>query len=970
MIQPGTTAPGILANPDGPAWYQRSDGPVLRPDPTHPWESQRRHAPGGREMIGHDTADVVCWPQGAALYQRVLRPGYGRLKGSTVNSCLYAWAPFLLSVLVASSDMAEAEAESRLSAMDPNTFSQWRTEQRRKVRKMLGIPTELVPLEAEKRGQFEWDGIIVERWVFTSEPASRIPAVLYRPMNPAGKMPAIVLTFGHGGSKSAWQYNYGGLLYAKLGLACLAMDPIGEEERHREGRLGTRAHDPEPVSSRADAAKRLIMGKLVFDTMRGIDFLMERDDIDHDRIGVAGNSLGGATAGWMVAVEPRIRLAIVSGWAYDDVLLHAGKLCTNLPNQRMRAFMSWGEYAALGAPDCAVLVMNGDADRIIDQPGDGRVWQGTRSAVKEAAKVYKALGAEGKIGAWFEAGGGHRPYFLHPAALEWIHRHLGTPAMTLDQIRRLPTLRSGDWCDEYGIELERLYGTSLHQRGATLPDLGLRPTPRAKSSCLEPAELGSPAFTLEGWLRQVERGYYMALVRAYADAMIERGRDVYGKEHSPLYAAALDRKTMRLGSRESFGSIPGVREDDRSLGGANPQDDEPLIAILYELAALTGRKQYAREADQALEFFFTRCQGPETGLMAWGEHIHWDFHAEACAGNDKHEINGEWPFWDACYRLAPEASWRFAIGQWDHQIACKQTGDFSRHARWSRHEPGRGADFPRYAGQMIVNWADAYARKENAGRDRRKELITAMTVVAGRMEENMKRTGTGYLPAGSSAEGSHITVVWTGGIIEFARCLWKAAAHIEEEQRDLAARLRSLALRQDADFHKMPHQIASGGGFVATVDSMTGEPRTRDSNRPYTALWATGYGHAMHAGLANQCHARYKQLAASHPELAAKYRALVLAAVSQYLSATPAPDELQKPSALSNAVELMLHAHGMTREEKYLDRAGHFARVGIGLFLDEGSPLPKATNRHAHYEAITGGPHFMKSLLRLAVEGR
>ena len=370
---------------------------------------------------------------------------------------------------------------------------------------MLGIPEERVPLEAESRGQFSWDGNVGERWVFTSEPGSRIPAVLYRPQEPAGKMPAIVLTYGHGGSKSSWQYNYAGLLYARLGIACLAIDPLGEEERHREGRMGTRAHDPEPVSRSADAAGRLIMGKLVFDTMRGIDFLMERADIDHDRIGVAGNSLGGAKAGWMVAVEPRINLAIVSGWAYDDVLLRTGKRCTRLPNQRVREFLTWAQYAALGAPECAVLIMNGDADLIIDQPGDGRVWRGTREAVGRAAKVYAALGAEGRIRAWFEPEGGHRPYFVYREALEWIHQHLGTPAMTLAQIRELPTVNSGDWCDRHGIRLERLYGTRLHQRGATLPDLGLRPTPRERLSCLEPGELGLPGFTVEGWLRQITR---------------------------------------------------------------------------------------------------------------------------------------------------------------------------------------------------------------------------------------------------------------------------------------------------------------------------------------------------------------------------------------------------------------------------------------------------------------------------------
>ena len=145
-----------------------------------------------------------------------------------------------------------------------------------------------------------------------------VPAVLYRPKNPPAKMPAIVLTYGHGGSKSQWYYNFSGQLYARMGLAALAIDPIGEEERHKAGRLGTRAHDHKTVSDRADKAGRLMMGKMLFDTMRGIDVLMERDDIDHDKMGVAGNSLGGAKAGWLAAMEPRIKMAIVSGWTFPE----------------------------------------------------------------------------------------------------------------------------------------------------------------------------------------------------------------------------------------------------------------------------------------------------------------------------------------------------------------------------------------------------------------------------------------------------------------------------------------------------------------------------------------------------------------------------------------------------------------------------------------------------------------------------
>src|SRR5690606_807526 len=104
------------------------------------------------------------------------------------------------------------------------------------------------------------------------------------------------------------------------------------------------------VDQRAHEAGRLIMGKLVFDTMRAIDFLTERIDIDHDRIGVAGNSLGGATASWMAALEPRIKMAIVSGWSYDDAAVSYGKKCTSVPNRRMREICSWAEYATLAAP--------------------------------------------------------------------------------------------------------------------------------------------------------------------------------------------------------------------------------------------------------------------------------------------------------------------------------------------------------------------------------------------------------------------------------------------------------------------------------------------------------------------------------------------------------------------------------------------------------------------------------------------
>jgi dienelactone hydrolase len=387
--------------------------------------------------------------------------------------------------------------------VDRTAFLAWQQQTREHLSAMLGFPAARVPLAVDPRGTAVWDGVTIERMVVAGERGSRLPAVLYRPTLPVDHMPGLVLTFGHGGSKSAWQYSYAGQLYARLGIAVLAVDPIGEEERHIRGEMGTRAHDPRRVHERADGAGRLIMGKLVWDTMRGIDLLCARGDVDAARVGVAGNSLGGAVASWVAALDPRVRMAIVSGWAYDDVGLRS-KYCTRVPMWRMRQVCSWPEFASLAAPGCALLVMNGDADWIIDVDDDGSAWQGTRAVLEQAASAYKALGGSCAPETWFEAGGGHRPYFVYRRAIEWVHAHLGTPGRSLDQIHALHPVNAGEWCDAHDLALEALYGTPLHLRGATLPDASIRPIPPAALACLHPEERGSAEFTLEGWLDHID----------------------------------------------------------------------------------------------------------------------------------------------------------------------------------------------------------------------------------------------------------------------------------------------------------------------------------------------------------------------------------------------------------------------------------------------------------------------------------
>ncbi len=62
---------------------------------------------------------------------------------------------------------------------------------------------------------------------------------------------------------------------------------------------------------------------------------------------------------------------------------------------------------------------------------------------------------------------------------------------------------------------------------------------------------------------------------------------------------------------------------------------------------------------------------------------------------------------------------------------------------------------------------------------------------------------------------------------------------------------------------------------------------------------------------------------------------------------------------------LMLVAHELTGEARYLTRAEYFATMAIGMFLDDASPLPKASTKNDHYEAITRADTLMMALLKL-----
>ncbi|WP_420427195.1 alpha/beta hydrolase [Algiphilus sp.] len=414
--------------------------------------------------------------------------------------------PVVLVVLFLYSSATEGRTSIPDPIAAPQEFAEWKTDVRVRLSSLLGIPDHgsRVNLHPQDRGSIERDGLVIEKWVYTLEQGSKMPALLYRPAKPRGLMPAVVLAYGHGASKSHASYQYIAQLYARLGIAVLAGDPIGEEERHIRGLIGTRDHDGAQVHRRAADAGRSIMGKLVLDTMRGVDFLSSREDIDPSRIGVVGNSLGGAVAAWLAALEPRIGFALISGWGYGAHFESIGKQCTREPIRQMREQVSWMQFIALSAPHSNILILNGEADIVIDKKEERAVWRDLQGLVESVKPMQAAFSRSWSIDSWLINGGGHRPYPAHPKGVAWI---LDQTKPRGDGARELPlskTVNFGDWADGQGIQFESLYDTELHLRGAVLVAGKINYLSPTVLQVLTESEQGLPTFTLDGWLDVIE----------------------------------------------------------------------------------------------------------------------------------------------------------------------------------------------------------------------------------------------------------------------------------------------------------------------------------------------------------------------------------------------------------------------------------------------------------------------------------
>ncbi len=383
---------------------------------------------------------------------------------------------------------------------------------RNRIRSALLIPDELPALDVKVHGKFSpMTGVTVERITYSTLLGLKVTALLYLPdPRPAGKIPGLVVVNGHGGDKYSWYAFYSGMLFAKSGSAVLTYDPIGEGERNINRKSGTRAHD---VRLEPSEMGRRMGGLMVSEVMQAVSCLSQRTEIDVNRIGVMGYSMGSFVVSLAGAIDTRIHAAVLTGGGnldgtggYWDT---SKPMCQGIPYQSL-AFL--GDRPAiiysLHASRGPLLIYNGLQDGIISATPPG-TWPFFDDLFNRTAAV------RGSTKGLFEYGfteGSHRPYFVTKPVITWLEKQLDFPYWTEDDINEMPVTHISEWAKKNNIVLDPGYSSELFEGGSQALGTGIPGPTRDDLS----------VFTQEDWEKVKHNFIYESWVSAAKDEMMKK----------------------------------------------------------------------------------------------------------------------------------------------------------------------------------------------------------------------------------------------------------------------------------------------------------------------------------------------------------------------------------------------------------------------------------------------------------------
>lgn len=314
---------------------------------------------------------------------------------------------------------------------DTGTRERWPAERARLLaayQRMLGVFPERSDLKARVTGRLDRERYAIEKVIFETQPGLLVTANVYVPRAP-GKRPAVLVACGHSeNGKAAETYQRLCIGLASKGYVVLIYDPAGQGERQmywnpQSGRseLGGNTSQHSYVGNQCFLLGINLAQYMVWDSIRAIDYLVSRPEVDPARIGMAGNSGGGTNTAYTMPLDDRIKVGAtccyITTLEWRRRAWSTGDGEQNLLGQ-LPAGLDLADFLRLMAPR-PVLVGSAALDFF--------PLEGAEESVEIAGELYRALGVPNGI-AHVVADAPHGySTTLRRATFAWLNRWLGVP---------------------------------------------------------------------------------------------------------------------------------------------------------------------------------------------------------------------------------------------------------------------------------------------------------------------------------------------------------------------------------------------------------------------------------------------------------------------------------------------------------------------------------------------------------------
>jgi len=282
-------------------------------------------------------------------------------------------------------------------------------------------------LKVQLREKIRKDRYTIESLYYEVEPNDRVPALLLIPneVSAANPAPAVICLhqhqFRHGKNEPAGlggaSMHYTGVALAQEGYVVLCPDMLCFGER-RDAKLKNGHYE------RFEFLRYLVNGKClawknILDIKRGVDLLVSRPEVQSERLGCYGHSMGSTNTYMAGPWESRLKCFVCNCCLPTYKAIHREHLLHCFPNF-VPGFLQHGDtpdIVALMAP--RPLHMNfGELDR-------GSPIDEVRNGLKLIANAYAAANAEQNFSYFIEEDTGHvfSPEMWRRTK-EWFAHHL------------------------------------------------------------------------------------------------------------------------------------------------------------------------------------------------------------------------------------------------------------------------------------------------------------------------------------------------------------------------------------------------------------------------------------------------------------------------------------------------------------------------------------------------------------------